>query len=64
MVVKCKRYVHRLLQEESGQGMVEYGLIVALASVVLMAFVGLVAPPLKVPFERVAAELKAALARA
>lgn len=64
MVVKCKQYVHRLLQEESGQGMVEYGLIVALASVVLMAFVGLVAPPLKVPFERVTAELKAALARA
>ena len=64
MVVECKRYVHRLLQDESGQGMVEYGLIVALASVVLMAFVGLVAPPLKVSFERVAAKLKTVLARA
>lgn len=47
-----------LLNEESGQGMVEYGLILVLVSVVAIATLGLVGGKLKDIFQNITTKLE------
>lgn len=47
----------KLWKEESGQGMVEYGLILALVSVVVIGVLGLIGTNLKARFTNVNDEL-------
>jgi len=49
-----KKMINWLKQEESGQGMVEYGLILALVSVVVIAILGTVGDDLINQFTNVA----------
>lgn len=49
-----------LMSEESGQGMVEYGLILVLVSVVAIVALGLVGDNLTTVFDDLAGKLKAA----
>ena len=49
----------RFLKEEAGQGMVEYGLIIALGAVVLIAALTLMGGTLKGMFENVADKVSA-----
>lgn len=46
-----------LINEESGQGMVEYGLILVLVSVVVIAVLGKVGGGLQGIFEKISGEL-------
>lgn len=48
-----------LLNEESGQGMVEYGLVLVLVSIVAIATLGDVGKELKLIFTNITNELKA-----
>ena len=50
--------VKRLWKEEAGQGMVEYGLILALVSIVVIAVLLNVGEGLKGIFEKVESELE------
>jgi pilus assembly protein Flp/PilA len=50
----------RLIKEEEGQGMAEYGLILALVSVAVIAALGLIATSLKSKFNAVSTTLDAA----
>ena len=47
----------RLLYEESGQGMVEYGLIIALVAIALIAVLGALGGGLKGKFNEIVSEL-------
>ncbi|WP_366924538.1 Flp family type IVb pilin [Metallumcola ferriviriculae] len=47
----------RLINEESGQGMVEYALIIALIAIVVMAALGPLGTTIKEKFEDVTSEL-------
>lgn len=47
-----------LMKEESGQGMVEYGLILALISVVCIGIMGTLGNNLNNMFNKVATEIK------
>lgn len=53
-----KDMVKWMASEESGQGMVEYGLIIALISVVLIVVLTNAADELKKTFEKITNELK------
>jgi len=46
-----------LLEEESGQGMVEYGLILILISVVAMVFIGSIGTNISSKFSQIASTL-------
>ena len=50
----------KFFQNESGQGMVEYGLIIALVAVVAIAALSLMGPRLKGFFDHINGELDAA----
>jgi|ADurb_Cas_03_Slu_FD_contig_71_833395_length_357_multi_1_in_0_out_0_2 pilus assembly protein Flp/PilA len=56
--VKMKKLFSWLKNEESGQGMVEYGLILALIAVVVIAAVKLIGDNAKGTFEEIAGELE------
>lgn len=56
-----REMIRVLMEEESGQGMVEYALILLFIAVALMNVIGTVASPLKADFKQVADELKRAL---
>jgi pilus assembly protein Flp/PilA len=47
----------RLLYEESGQGMVEYGLIIALVAIALIAVLGALGGGLKGKFNEIVSQL-------
>jgi len=49
----------RLFYEESGQGMVEYGLIIALVAIVAMAGLLTLGPKIKEVFDGISAEMNA-----
>jgi len=51
-------FLKRLWNDEEGQGMVEYGLIIALVSVAAIAVLALIGPKLVVVFQKVVDELK------
>ncbi|NPV52389.1 MAG: Flp family type IVb pilin [Firmicutes bacterium] len=53
-----KRLLKRLLHEESGQGMVEYGLILALVAVVVIAALTLLGGKLKDLFNKLKGEIE------
>lgn len=55
-----KDMVKWMASEESGQGMVEYGLIIALISVVLIIFLTGAADELKKTFDKITKELQKA----
>lgn len=55
-----KDMVKWMASEESGQGMVEYGLIIALISVVLIVVLTGAAGELRTTFEKITNELKKA----
>lgn len=55
-----KDMVKWMASEESGQGMVEYGLIIALISVVLIVFLTGAADELKKTFDKITKELEKA----
>ncbi len=55
-----KDMVKWMASEESGQGMVEYGLIIALISVVLIVFLTGAADELKKTFDKITKELQKA----
>ena len=42
----------RLLKDEDGQGMVEYGLILGLIAVAAVVAIGLLGPKIKIMFEK------------
>lgn len=48
-----KKLWNKFLSEESGQGMVEYGLIIALIAVALIVVLGLLSDSLEAIFNRV-----------
>lgn len=50
---RLRELVGRALRDESGQGMVEYGLIIALVVIVAAAAAALVGPKVKNMFTRV-----------
>lgn len=50
--------IKRLLNDEEGQGMVEYGLIIALIAVVLIAALTAMGGGLQVIFNKITNELK------
>lgn len=52
-----KEIMLNLLKDENGQGMAEYGLILALIAVVVMATVSLIGTNLKTKFTAVSDEL-------
>jgi pilus assembly protein Flp/PilA len=52
-----KKMMNWLMEEESGQGMVEYGLILALISVVVVATLGLIGTNLDLKFNDVNDEI-------
>jgi len=52
-----KKLLGRLIKEEKGQAMVEYGLIVALIAVVVMAALILLGPAIKNMFDEVTASI-------
>jgi len=56
---ECMKMLKRFLKEEAGQGMVEYGLIIALVAVVLIAALTLMGGNLKGMFENVADKVSA-----
>ena len=49
--------IRRLVKEEEGQGMVEYGLIIALIAILLIAALGWVTGGLEVVFDTIAKAL-------
>ena len=49
----------KFLKDENGQGMVEYGLIIALVAVVVIAALALLGPKIKGIFETVNSEIDA-----
>ena len=53
------RFMNWFANEESGQGMVEYGLIIALVSIVVIAALTLVGTKLTGLFQKIANTLKA-----
>ncbi len=53
MGVKMKKLMNWLKNEESGQGMVEYGLIIALVAIVAIAGLTLLGPKLRDMFTNV-----------
>lgn len=55
-----KKLWNKFLSEESGQGMVEYGLIIALIAVVLIAVLSTLSDSLGDIFKKVSQELDAA----
>ena len=52
-------FLKRLWNDEEGQGMVEYGLIIALVSVVAIAALVLVGDQLVIVFNNIVSKLKA-----
>lgn len=52
-----KKLMNWLKNEESGQGMVEYGLIIALISIVVIVVLGLIGASLNTIFTNVSDEL-------
>ena len=48
-----------LIQDEKGQAMTEYGLIIALVAVVVIAALGLMGDGIKANFEKITAKLPA-----
>ncbi|MFM1564775.1 Flp family type IVb pilin [Helcococcus ovis] len=54
-----KNIMNWFMKEESGQGMVEYGLILALIAVVVIAALTLVGNQIKTVFENIAKKLTA-----
>lgn len=61
MGVKMKKLMNWLKNEESGQGMVEYGLIIALVAVVLIVALSGLSGTIGGIFDSVDTELDAAL---
>lgn len=57
-----KNYLNWFTNEESGQGMVEYGLIVGLISIALIVVLGKAKTGLNDIFEKIASTLKSAAA--
>ena len=53
------RFMNWFANEESGQGMVEYGLIIALVSIVVIAILTTVGTKLTGVFKKIADNLKA-----
>lgn len=53
-----KKFMNWFTKEESGQGMVEYGLIIALVSIVVIAALTLVGTKLTELFKRIANTLQ------
>ena len=53
------RFMNWFANEESGQGMVEYGLIIALVSIVVIVVLTLVGTKLTAIFNKIAGTLKA-----
>lgn len=51
----------KFLKDENGQGMVEYGLIIALVAVVVIAALALLGPKIKGIFDNVNSEIDGAL---
>lgn len=51
--IRLRELAGRALRDESGQGMVEYGLIIALIVIVTAAAAALVGPKLKNMFTRI-----------
>ncbi|MCI5997605.1 MAG: Flp family type IVb pilin [Peptoniphilaceae bacterium] len=52
-----KKFMNWFTKEESGQGMVEYGLIIALVSIVVIAILTTVGTNLKAIFQKIATAL-------
>lgn len=58
MLEMCKHYLKDLVKDEKGQGMVEYGLILALVAVVVITALTLMGGNLKDMFNDVAGNVK------
>ena len=54
-----KKFMNWLVSEESGQGMVEYGLILALISIVVIAILGTLGSNLKDVFTKISDDIDA-----
>ncbi|NGM51883.1 Flp family type IVb pilin [Caulobacter sp. 602-2] len=54
------KFVTRFLKDESGATAIEYGLIIALIAVVIVAAFGVLRPAIEGAFERTAGQLDAA----
>ena len=57
MLNYCINYVKAKMHEEKGQGMVEYGLLVALIAVVVIGALVLLGPAIKAQFTAITAKL-------
>lgn len=53
-----KKFMGWLLKEESGQGMVEYGLIIALVAIVAIVGLGLIGPKLNNIFTNISKKIE------
>lgn len=52
-----KKFMNWILKEESGQGMVEYGLIIVMIAIIAMAGLTPIGSALKAKFDAIAAAL-------